>query len=235
MLLRSPPNLIHLDGIRHSSCAVCVQGKVLCRADKIRKLPGDLFAPATINLSMFTRVMISLWSIYYTYALYYLILAFLCMKCAVIEWIWKVFRIINNYLQAKLRVGRTEFIFSVASDEIICHHSSTFAVCIYSESSAECNKGYKAQCVPGIKHCQLKKIAHLKTLSSNLLCESAAEHYTAEQCSKAGKTKLQKVLTSRLNPNGKFNGHPKFPIRASWESPSKYFMIDRPDRSYNTY
>ena len=68
-------------------------------------LPGCLFARATINFSVFTRVMNSLSVIYYEYASYYLILLFLFMKYAVIEWICKIFVIIYDYLQAKLRVG----------------------------------------------------------------------------------------------------------------------------------
>ena len=42
------------------------------------------------------------------------------MKYAVIEWIFKIFVIIYDYLQEKLRVGRAEFVFSVAGHEIIC-------------------------------------------------------------------------------------------------------------------
>ena len=41
-------------------------------------------------------------------------------KYAVIEWLCKIFVIIYDYLQAKLRVGRAEFVFSVAGHEIIC-------------------------------------------------------------------------------------------------------------------
>ena len=33
-----------------------------------------------------------------------IVLAFLCMKCAVMEWIYNIFVIIYDYLQAKLRV-----------------------------------------------------------------------------------------------------------------------------------
>ena len=39
-----------------------------------------------------------------------------------------------------------------------------------------------------------RKPALLTTLSSSLRCESAAEHHTAEQYSKTGRTKLQKDL-----------------------------------------
>ena len=61
-------------------------------------LPWGLFARATINFSVFTRVMISLSAIYYKCVSCYLLLAYLCLKYAVIESIWKIFVIIYDYL-----------------------------------------------------------------------------------------------------------------------------------------
>ena len=57
----------------------------LSRAGKAGNLPGGLLPFPTIILSLFIRVMISLSTIYYKYASYYLILQFLCIKYAVIE------------------------------------------------------------------------------------------------------------------------------------------------------
>ena len=67
------------------------------------------------------------------------------MKYEVIDWICKSFVMIYDYFQALLRVGRAEFVFSLAGHEISVDHSSTFTE--YSKTSAEC---MKAQCVPRI-------------------------------------------------------------------------------------
>ena len=70
---------------QHAAIADASYGKVECRAGKTGNLPEGLFAPASINFSVFTLVLIGLSLIYYKYELKQLILTFLWMKYDVIE------------------------------------------------------------------------------------------------------------------------------------------------------
>ena len=128
--------------VRQASLDVTSQGKVECRAGKTGNLPGGLFGRATISFSVFTLVMISVAAIYYKYATYYLIFTFLCMKYSVIEWIWKIFVIICDYLQTK--ESRTSSVrLQCGRCEIICW--SLIHLCWGWGEQPEWRK---AQCVP---------------------------------------------------------------------------------------
>ena len=142
-----------MDDRCHPAFAFTSHRKVDCRASKTGNLPGGLFARTTINFSVWTRVMVSLSPIYNKYAKYYLILAFLCMKYAVKEEIWKIFVVIYKQCWEKDEPSSFSVWPAMRSS---ADHSSIFAECC--ETSAECRK---AQCVPGNSFIRHEKLIYI--------------------------------------------------------------------------